>query len=227
MKTKYVVLFLPLLFVLSACIINSHPDYPDPEACFKTTYTRTFVGEKVKFTNCSRNAKQYEWDFGDGTVTDIPNPIHVFTESGLYSVTLTAIGEDGTHSFAARDIEVKNVSSADLDIIVKHMGTNDPVADCQVTLYANEQDWLDLKNPVSETLVTNANGQVFFYDIVPAVYYVDAQKPVDAQQFYSNEKLGNTVEVFPETMNRYDIEVELLQSSKKSAKIAKPAKQRK
>jgi PKD repeat protein len=41
----------------------------------------------------------YEWDFGDGSaiITDT-SPTHTFTETGVFTVTLTATNEVGSSS---------------------------------------------------------------------------------------------------------------------------------
>lgn len=47
----------------------------------------------VQFTNQSTGlgsgAQTFSWQFGDGTLSTEENPIHVYTDSGLYTVTLT------------------------------------------------------------------------------------------------------------------------------------------
>ena len=48
----------------------------------------------------------YEWDFGDGNTSRTPDPVHIWTESGEYEVTLTVTGPDGRSS-TARVIEVE------------------------------------------------------------------------------------------------------------------------
>lgn len=52
---------------------------------------------RVKFTNLSSgNSVSYLWDFGDGTTSTEKNPLHVYAQSGYYTVTLTAKGEVDT-----------------------------------------------------------------------------------------------------------------------------------
>lgn len=52
---------------------------------------------RVKFTNLSSgNAQSFVWDFGDGTTSTEKNPLHVFAQSGYYTVKLTAKGEVDT-----------------------------------------------------------------------------------------------------------------------------------
>jgi PKD repeat protein len=52
----------------------------------------------VLFTNLSSGATNYNWDFGDGHVSASLNPTNTYTNAGIYSVSLTAIGAGGTNS---------------------------------------------------------------------------------------------------------------------------------
>jgi PKD repeat protein len=65
-----------------------------------TTNTDTVILSglgNVQLTNTSTNATQYSWDFGDGTGADpTVNPIHVYSEVGTYTITLTAINYNCT-----------------------------------------------------------------------------------------------------------------------------------
>jgi len=47
-----------------------------------------FTNETVEFRNKSINAKSYSWDFGDGNFSNLKNPIHQFTTSGLHTIKL-------------------------------------------------------------------------------------------------------------------------------------------
>jgi PKD repeat protein len=44
----------------------------------------------VKFTDHSQQAVSWLWDFGDGTTSTSHNPTHIYTNDGLYTVTLIA-----------------------------------------------------------------------------------------------------------------------------------------
>jgi PKD repeat protein len=37
----------------------------------------------------------WHWEFGDGTSSDAPSPVHSYEENGVYSVCLTVVGPDG------------------------------------------------------------------------------------------------------------------------------------
>ena len=51
--------------------------------------------ETVTFTNESERAASYQWDFGDGTSSEEPNPSKRYYRSGTYEVTLMATDERG------------------------------------------------------------------------------------------------------------------------------------
>ncbi len=66
-----------------------------PVADFSATPTTTCNGY-VQFTDASTNAPStWLWDFGDGTTSDEPSPLHLYTEAGIYTVSLTVESPDG------------------------------------------------------------------------------------------------------------------------------------
>jgi len=48
-------------------------------------------GNTVNFTNTGGWARNFLWDFGDGTTDTAENPVHTYLQSGQYTVTLSAI----------------------------------------------------------------------------------------------------------------------------------------
>ena len=50
----------------------------------------------VNFYNYSTNAVNYLWEFGDGSTSTALNPVHTYTASGDYPVTLSAFGGSGS-----------------------------------------------------------------------------------------------------------------------------------
>ena len=45
---------------------------------------------EVNFTNLAPDAINYFWDFGDGSISNDDNPIHIYDSAGLFTVTLVA-----------------------------------------------------------------------------------------------------------------------------------------
>ena len=96
MKRKFnFVLFVALLsFVIVSCnspelIINPSPDIdnvPEPKANSSFKVEQPL---KVVLTNNSYDAKSYKWNFGDGVTSIEENPIHRYSQKGVYKITLT------------------------------------------------------------------------------------------------------------------------------------------
>lgn len=70
------------------------------------------VDLEVTFTNKSLNGATYLWDFGDGQSSTLQHPVHVYTSSGQYFVTLIATNPCGSDTTVI-EISVIN-SSTDL-----------------------------------------------------------------------------------------------------------------
>ncbi|MBN2778383.1 MAG: PKD domain-containing protein [Bacteroidales bacterium] len=83
-----------------------------PDCYSERTPVRVFVNEEpiadfnyiangsiISFTNNSTAADSFVWDFGDETSSTEINPVHIFSESGNYTVKLTASSECGTDEF--------------------------------------------------------------------------------------------------------------------------------
>ena len=49
----------------------------------------------VRFTDLSGEAVSWFWDFGDGTFSNEPSPVHSYTEPGSYTVSLTVTDANG------------------------------------------------------------------------------------------------------------------------------------
>ena len=67
-------------------------------AIFSATPTSGLAPVKVSFTNLSSGTlTSCAWDFGDGgTSTECGNPSHTYETAGLYTVSLTVSGPEGT-----------------------------------------------------------------------------------------------------------------------------------
>lgn len=63
-----------------------------PMAGFSGSPLSGSVPLAVTFVNSSTNATDYVWQFGDGRVSTAINPVHTYTQTGVYTVSLTANG---------------------------------------------------------------------------------------------------------------------------------------
>jgi hypothetical protein len=82
----------------------------------------------VLFTNQSKYATEYSWDFGDGETSNQVNPSHEFPGPGAYEVTLTASSPNGDNEFSDF-VEFRGIQK----IEGTHGGNSGPVT---ITVYA-------------------------------------------------------------------------------------------
>lgn len=98
---KYLII-ISLLVWITAC---SEDDFPVPQASTivpsfsYASVNENFAPDTIQFTNTTEaleagGAVTYTWNFGDGTVSNETNPVHVFTDPGTYEVRLVAINND-------------------------------------------------------------------------------------------------------------------------------------
>ena len=73
----------------SGRLVVSTPEEGDLQAKFSV---ETYMN-RAQLTNLSsENAKTFEWNFGDGSTSTERNPMHIYAETGTYTVRLTARG---------------------------------------------------------------------------------------------------------------------------------------
>lgn len=76
--------------------------YDPPDANFSASPTSGIKPLTVQFTDTSTGViTTWSWDFGDGGTSSAQSPSHIYTNAGLYTVSLTVTGPGGT------DTEIK------------------------------------------------------------------------------------------------------------------------
>lgn len=84
------------LLLVVGCSSKKNEPSPVPVADFTFKTLVTIPPADVDFTNISKNATSYKWDFGDNTTSVIASPKHTYTKAGTYIVKLTATGPGGS-----------------------------------------------------------------------------------------------------------------------------------
>ncbi len=102
-----------------------------PEAMFSPSETLIDLedGGEIAFTDNSVDALSWYWNFGDGSTSNDQNPNHIYTEAGVYIVTLTVLGSEG-----CSDSNVETIVVTDKQI-VNILGPGNLTG--QVLLYPN------------------------------------------------------------------------------------------
>lgn len=88
---------ITLTFVAIACQQSINPDNL-PVVCFEISNTPATPGDLLHFSNCTNNADNYYWNFGDGTISREKHAQHVYYSEGEYRVVLYASNDQGRDS---------------------------------------------------------------------------------------------------------------------------------
>ncbi|MFP4367760.1 MAG: PKD domain-containing protein [Bacteroidales bacterium] len=159
------------LSILALLVLSSCEDRP--YADFTVSDTNVGVGEPVYFTNYSEDYYTLEWDFDDGTYSNVIDPIHAFPVSGTYRVQLHAYGHEDRVSTASVTIRVEEPPTL-LNIEVVEWIDEYIIPDAEVTLFTSLRDWEDIVNPLI-TGYTDRYGEVVFEGLpLNRNFYVDA-----------------------------------------------------
>lgn len=76
--------------------LNGLQVFDVPDAAFEIRTDVVYVPDtKMEVVNFSRRANLYEWHFGDGTTSDVFEPLHAYEKDGRYSVILYAGHDHG------------------------------------------------------------------------------------------------------------------------------------
>lgn len=125
-------------------------EVPEPDFFYSVN------GLAVAFTNTSVGGSTYQWNFDDGESSDESNPIHIYDEGGIYSVTLNVI-ENNCASAIAYDVFVDIPASADeQDLKSEVLIFPNPTAG-EVFLKLPSQPIMD-----GQIQMTDVNGRVLF-----------------------------------------------------------------
>jgi PKD repeat protein len=96
-----------------------------PVINFAANTTTPTMSSAVQFTDSSTNyPNAWSWDFGDGSTSTLQNPMHIYTTTGLKSVTL--------HAYLAANTSITNTSTK-TDYINVIAGGSGPGADFSAT----------------------------------------------------------------------------------------------
>ncbi len=106
-------MFKAILYSISALILATSCNKQGPVACFVKPDGILEINTPLKFKDCSQNAKEYEYKFGDGNSSDEPSPEHSYAEVGKYQVALKVKGEKDEDELV-RTINLVRVPLTDL-----------------------------------------------------------------------------------------------------------------
>ncbi len=109
MKKKAIqnLLIFALIIGFTSCQKDEENDPNAPEACFTVSGEMFATGTTEFSSDCSVNAAEYAWDFGDGATSDDANPDHSYSEAGTYTVELTVTNDAGDTDAFTMEITIE------------------------------------------------------------------------------------------------------------------------
>lgn len=176
-------MFLALPLILLSC-------EKTPVASFSTDTNEPIVGQPVAFNNNSHNGESFEWDFGDGYMSNDSNPVHTFSSTGSFEVTLTVTSKRGGSDMASLSLNVVRPTLLEIEVREwTESGDGNVVPDASVILYPTLPDWDNQTNSVMEAF-TDADGIAVFSNLDPFVYYVDVWETTHDNYQLASEDVG-------------------------------------
>ena len=156
-KYRYISLLFSVLLFLSAC---GDADFPVPQASTVDVRFSVEPNETViTFVNETRVADNagnvtYTWNFGDGTTSNEANPVHEYSDVGIYTVQLVAISDDDLDTYSQ---EVVVLGSLDVRLFYFN---------------GNQQEIAELRGDISFNV--DGPGYGIAYDAAGGkIYYTD------------------------------------------------------
>lgn len=192
-KIIYLSLVLPL--ILFSCEMS-------PRSYFSASPADPVVGEDVWFTNESENVASFEWDFGDGFISNEANPIHRYTSTGTFTVILKVWSGSGLGDEASLSLNVKIPTLLEVEVL--EYFDEYPVEGASVVLYPTLTDWENETHSVNEGF-TDSEGKTVFADLDNIVYYLDVWETTHDNYALKAEDIGfiRTSEIMPNKINRF------------------------
>jgi PKD repeat protein len=206
---KLLYLSLALTLILFSCERS-------PEAQFSVDTLEPEVGQEVFFNNESHNAVDFEWDFGDGFISNDPNPVHTYTGTGTFDVILKVWSRGGTSDEATISITVMIPTLLEIEVLEYY--NEYTVADASVFLYPTLQDWENQTNKEAEGY-TDGDGVVVFSHLGPFVYYIDVWEAHHDNYDLKAEDVAfiRTDEIIPHKINRFTAWVDYFENHTKGS----------
>ena len=110
-----ILLMVILANVFVGCLTDRYTERPIASFDYYPSVNMNTV-DTIRFTNNSKNADNYCWDFGDGSSTTEVNPNHTYMSYGSYKVKLFAT-KDGVSDSISKVIDISDEISLDSFVV--------------------------------------------------------------------------------------------------------------
>jgi hypothetical protein len=173
---RSVPLVLPFLLLVFSC-----SGLPKPEFSWYPT-DNPEAGDTIQFINESRRADAYNWEFGDGGISNSREPDYVFRNAGIFDVSLEAVNDAGSNVVVN---PVKIFEPTILAFQVYDSTGSRALDSALVRVYDNQADLDSLTSPLFKR-TTDSTGWAEFRNLESIVYYVHVSKKESGEYWYFN-----------------------------------------
>jgi PKD repeat protein len=160
----------------------------------QASFTFTRINLQVSFVNTSVNANNYVWDFGDGDISFLQDPVHTYQQDGNYTVILTAYDSCGsvtdTQYVSLILSENKLVSAIQADFIHRNdiltIHFNASIEKCRYSLQ-NVSGQVLLMNEISE-VISGYEETISLANLSTGMYFLVLrdENSVETRRFFVN-----------------------------------------
>lgn len=165
-KTRFGMLAILIIsFIVVSC--EKDPEGSAPVADFSADMTAAYTDQDITFTDAStEDPTTWAWNFGDGSTSTDQNPVHAYTDAGVYTVTLTATNDFGSNTATKDDHISITVEVTEAEMLVEYL--EDPTSTAKD--YANTT--MPAIKTASHVKELNTLGKVYIVDIRSADDFV-------------------------------------------------------
>ena len=143
--------------IAAMVVLDSLPNWYIGAYDVQADFTASVHLDTASFTNNSNYARQYFWDFGDGSpITTQENPQHTYTLPGTYSTTLIASDSCGNSDTTTQNVLITTVTE------VKHLKNKEE----HISIYPNPAKkylTINYNKPIDHIRIINTLGKEIFY----------------------------------------------------------------
>jgi len=140
------IILIGFIIFLSGCKKKSEsvePPHPKPVAKFSFLITNSgTLPCTVNFTDSSKNANTYHWDFGDGNTSNLQNPTNNYASAKTYNVKLVVSNDYGKDSVVKTVTIAQGKPKANFTFTISNPQTLPVVLTCSNTSVGSNLSYL-------------------------------------------------------------------------------------
>ena len=172
-----------------------------PDIDFTIVDDTLCLWEIAQFNSSGTNIATWYWEFGDGIISNDANPIHLYTEPGLYTVTLTGTDNDGCVSTVSHDIFIRENPFADFNYNNTCFGDSIYFIDQS---YSNQGDIISWDWNFGDNTSSTEQSPVHYYQN-PGIYNVSL---MIINEFGCSDTIYNELQVFDNPVAAFSFNIE-------------------